>query len=93
MSYRGIGQVEIDLTGERHTPYGPPLYYHPPPAPVVDMTPSTPGERAAALGVAVLFLGVIAYAVYKAPKTRTVYRERKQRREPSVRIRLNRRRK
>lgn len=89
MSYRRppLGTLEIDLSGRRRYPY-----YPPPPQHIVH-SEATEAQQWAGLAVAALFIGVFAYAIYKAPKgawtrSRRYYDDR-----PDVRVRLNRRRK
>ena len=74
-----MGTLEIDFTG------GDPYPYRQPPPVVVDNTPPTKEETAVALILGVGLIGLLGYAIYKAPKTAYV---REYRREPSVRIRL-----
>ena len=87
MSYRPqMGTFEIDLSSRR--PRAPMYSYH-----RVDTTPTTPAERWVGLGLVAAFLGVFAYAIWKAPKgawgpsRRYYYDDR-----PDFRIRLNKRR-
>jgi len=86
MSY-SLGTIfEIDITGRPVPPPPPPP---PPPTPMSDRT---------ALVLGVLGLGVFGLLVWKAPKSawkparRTYRKRRKYRREPAIRIRMNRRR-
>lgn len=82
MSYAGIGTLEIDLTGRR--PYDP--YYRPPPT-YIRTTPPTAEESRNALIIGVGLIAVFGLLIWKAPRGawRTSYR-----REPDVRIRMNR---
>jgi len=82
MSYAGIGTVEIDLTGRRYDPY-----YRPPPT-YIRTTPPTAEESRNALIIGVAMIGLFGLLIWKAPRgSWTTYR-----REPDVRIRVNRKR-
>lgn len=85
MSYSrsGAGTVEIDLTG-RSPSYYPPAYYSPP---VVARGPSTPEEAIAGAVIGVTLLAIIGVIIWKSPRGAWVPQPYY---EPSVRIRLNR---